>query len=102
MAGGETEDNVGGSSVGRGPADLLDGDDLPLAIGGILCRFTFYQVHIRLVKILSGNISVMDFYPMAVLPFFYFLVITFVGCADAFGKQIPCLLYTSPSPRDTR
>ena len=67
MAGGETEDNVGGSSVGRGPADLLDGDDLPLAIGGILCRFTFYQVHIRLVKILSGNISVMDFYPMAVL-----------------------------------
>ena len=44
MAGGETEDNVGGSSVGRGPADLLDGDDLPLAIGGILCRFTFYQV----------------------------------------------------------
>ena len=93
MAGGETEDNVGGSSVGRGPADLLDGDDLPLAIGGILCRFTFYQVHIRLVKILSGNISVMDFYPMAVLPFFYFLVITFVGCADAFGKQIPFFVF---------
>ena len=52
-----------------------------------------YQVHIRLVKILSGNISVMDFYPMAVLPFFLLLVITFVGCADAFGKQIPFFVF---------
>ena len=112
MTGRELQDEVGRGLVGRSPSRLLDDDALAFAITSIV---TITKSHERgVIACHVSDVAIVDGVGGVVHPSIGALAVLHHHGAHTLGRDVAvgilvtllqiedCLLYTSPSPRDTR